>query len=377
MPFLGRDWRSPGEAWVKTSEGWERKKILEYKSSHGQTRFGRNRTAFLEKKRESSYETNSDYSFGSSNKGYLSNSVSSQESQPYCQITLKNTKEVIGFNNISEAIQKLDFRNAVHDIRRFNYICKLLHLLITQNLTTLSGRATQILFAVLEEVARQVASNQQNLHILHMLLNDLRRIIRKYYCWGRPLGSTILWEQHLKTIDRICQLAGDIQIKEPIEDGSCRLSDMPEGILREILLRLSDYKDLMNSSQACDDMKFLIAEQHIWKELCKFHFSREQLQLFFESSQIKCVGVNMDWQLVFHQLRRKYGLKEEYTESLFLCRHCRCLFWKSFGHPCVDPRRSIPSSVDSVDDDNEQSLVSSVPLYVPIPPQAFLSFFSL
>lgn len=30
MPFIGRDWRSPGEAWVKTEEGWEKKKILEF-----------------------------------------------------------------------------------------------------------------------------------------------------------------------------------------------------------------------------------------------------------------------------------------------------------------------------------------------------------
>ncbi|PRD23212.1 UNVERIFIED_CONTAM: F-box only protein 25 [Trichonephila clavipes] len=237
-------------------------------------------------------------------------------------------QEVIGFNNIGEAIQKLDFRNAVHDIRRFNYICKLLHLLITQNLTTLSGRATQVLFVVLEEVAQQVASNQQNLHILHMLLNDLRRIIRKYYCWGRPLGSTILWEQHLKTIDRICQFASDIQIKEPIEDGKYRLSDMPAAILREILLRLSDYKDLMNSAQACDDMKFLVDEQHIWRQLCKFHFTKEQIKVYFETSKIESVNSKVDWHNVFRQLRRKHGLKEEYTESLFLCRHCRCLFWK-------------------------------------------------
>lgn len=30
MPFIGKDWRSPGEAWVKTDEGsWEKLKILE------------------------------------------------------------------------------------------------------------------------------------------------------------------------------------------------------------------------------------------------------------------------------------------------------------------------------------------------------------
>lgn len=29
MPFISKDWRSPGEVWVKTEEGWEKKKILE------------------------------------------------------------------------------------------------------------------------------------------------------------------------------------------------------------------------------------------------------------------------------------------------------------------------------------------------------------
>jgi hypothetical protein len=29
MPFISKDWRSPGEEWVKTVEGWEKKKILE------------------------------------------------------------------------------------------------------------------------------------------------------------------------------------------------------------------------------------------------------------------------------------------------------------------------------------------------------------
>lgn len=24
MPFLGQDWRSPGQSWVKTADGWKR-----------------------------------------------------------------------------------------------------------------------------------------------------------------------------------------------------------------------------------------------------------------------------------------------------------------------------------------------------------------
>lgn len=31
MPFLSRDWRSPGDQWVRTSEGWERLKLWRIK----------------------------------------------------------------------------------------------------------------------------------------------------------------------------------------------------------------------------------------------------------------------------------------------------------------------------------------------------------
>ena len=29
MPFLGKDWRSCGDEWIKTEQGWERIKVLE------------------------------------------------------------------------------------------------------------------------------------------------------------------------------------------------------------------------------------------------------------------------------------------------------------------------------------------------------------
>jgi F-box protein 25/32 len=34
MPFLGRDWRSEGEKWIKTEQGWERTKVLECIPDH-------------------------------------------------------------------------------------------------------------------------------------------------------------------------------------------------------------------------------------------------------------------------------------------------------------------------------------------------------
>lgn len=77
---------------------------------------------------------------------------SNVKTAPHCRISVR-TREVAMYNTISEAFYRLDFCNAIHDIRRFNYICKLLHLLITQNLTSLSGCATRVLFNMLEQVA--------------------------------------------------------------------------------------------------------------------------------------------------------------------------------------------------------------------------------
>lgn len=28
MPFVGLDWRSPGDMWIKTASGWERAKLV-------------------------------------------------------------------------------------------------------------------------------------------------------------------------------------------------------------------------------------------------------------------------------------------------------------------------------------------------------------
>ena len=43
-------------------------------------------------------------------------------------------------------MKRLDFRNAVWDPRRFHYVCKLLDLLITKKLATLTGGAQKVSF---------------------------------------------------------------------------------------------------------------------------------------------------------------------------------------------------------------------------------------
>lgn len=37
-------------------------------------------------------------------------------------------------------------------------------------------------------------------------------MIQKYYCWGRPIGSSLLWQQHFDTIERISQIVDGIEL---------------------------------------------------------------------------------------------------------------------------------------------------------------------
>lgn len=202
---------------------------------------------------------------------------------PHCRISVR-TREVAMYNTISEAFYRLDFCNAIHDIRRFNYICKLLHLLITQNLTSLSGCATKVLFTMLEQVAWEVSSNKRNIHVLKNLLNELKHMIQKYYCWGRPIGSSLLWQQHFDTIERISQIVDGIELSPPAGDSNrITFTDLPVEMVGEILLRLNDYRDLVNSAQASSVMRSMINGQQIWQQLCRYHFNEQQLKMAIEN----------------------------------------------------------------------------------------------
>lgn len=164
--------------------------------------------------------------------------------QPHCHITIKCTREIAGFNELDEAVKRLDFRSAVRDVRRFNYICALLDLLVGQQMTALSGCAQKVLLAMLEEVANYASTSQYNPRGLRKLIAKLRALsaAKRAACWGGPLGSQLLWHQHTETIDRILSIAGEIQIREPSPESEPKLQQLPEECIREIVLRYKNIK---------------------------------------------------------------------------------------------------------------------------------------
>ncbi|EZA51283.1 F-box only protein [Ooceraea biroi] len=387
MPFISKDWRSPGEEWVKTVEGWEKKKILECANNKTLSLLLRGEKDAIGDKKEKDKKKE--------------NAV-----QPHCHITLKCTREgicrietgertgdrssmavvspgvlylddyrdgqdcnllanlqIAGFNGLSDALKRLDFLSAVHDCRRFNYIVRLLDLLVSHRMGGLSGCAQRVLFNMLEEVALEVSLSQQQTGRLRRLIERVRAFSAGC-CWGgRPLGSVILWEKHKAALERILQIASSITITQPDEEQQPQWSDLPPECRREVLLRLSDPRDIEASSEACEHLAVLAQEQRIWRELAQYHFTPQQIATTRQNNPGK------DWKTIFTIARRSFGLREEYAEMIQLCRNCRCLFWRSLGHPCIADQD--PAFQEKLADVDQASL------HVPIPPQTFLKFFSL
>lgn len=85
---------------------------------------------------------------------YESDDNNEETIPPHCHITIRCTREIAGFNGLSEAVRRLDFRSSVRDRRRFHYICALLGQLVThKGIANLSGSAQKQLLQMVEEVA--------------------------------------------------------------------------------------------------------------------------------------------------------------------------------------------------------------------------------
>lgn len=156
------------------------------------------------------------------------------------------------------------------------------------------------------EIYFLVSDSQQNLNILRALVMQLQEIIyqENQKCWGKPLGSQNLWKGHLETIQRIQHITNEIRISGPGPEIRPKLHDLPEECVREIILRLADYRDLEASSTAWSLMSALVAEQRVWRELTYFHFTPEQIQVLLEKEKHIHEDGSKDWKKIYHALRK-------------------------------------------------------------------------
>lgn len=84
-----------------------------------------------------------------------------------------------------------------------------------------------------------------------------------------------------------------------------KLHDLPEECIREIILRISDHKDLEASAAAWSMMAALISEQRVWRELVHFHYTQPQIDTIIEKMNLQDTkDRHRNWQAIYHNLRK-------------------------------------------------------------------------
>lgn len=394
MPFLSKDWRDPGDQWVRYDGGWEKRKTLSNETSQlsssystTSTNDGVNNTTTTTKKGNELVAVDKDGNFVNrhmqvNRNVWLRLSSNSSRRQPFCQITLKNTPEVAGANGLADALIRLDFISALADMRRFSYVTSLMHILFShERFRMLSGASQRILFKMLEVTADQVYFKRADEHVLRSLLEQLHTTLAIYNVWGSYLGSASLFNQHAESRRKITDLVERMQTEYKQDLASPGLTErLPEECVREILLRLDTGEDIVRAGDACALMGGIAKETRIWRELVQSHFTPAQIAYVVNTKP----QLQEDWEEIYKRSRRKFGLRETYTEMLALCRKCQSLFWSSIGHPCfVREHHASASSEDgSGSDTSSSSSASSPPVasakhHVPVTPSTFLTFFSV
>uniref|UniRef100_A0AAY5E8A8 F-box only protein 25 n=1 Tax=Electrophorus electricus TaxID=8005 RepID=A0AAY5E8A8_ELEEL len=329
MPFLGQDWRSPGWSWVKTEDGW---KPFEF---FGHDLRDNNKELDLdelvnENKENLHVADVCEVSAKKRRKDYVNNNTKSQcKYKARCET--RSGKH--GYCTLGEAFNRLDFSSAIQDVRRFNYVVKLLHLIAKSQLTSLSGAAQKNYFNVLEKIVRKVLEDHQNPRVIKALLQDLSSMLCILI---REVGKSVLvgniniWVSRLETILSWQQQLNNLQIPKQICNGMT-LSDLPLHMQNNILYKFSDACDIINLGQATPTLHMLSEDRQLWKKLCQFHFAEKQFCRHLVLSE----KGHVDWKLMFFTLQKHYPKKEQYGDTLHFCKHCSILFWKDSGHPCT------------------------------------------
>uniref|UniRef100_H2LM91 F-box only protein 32 n=1 Tax=Oryzias latipes TaxID=8090 RepID=H2LM91_ORYLA len=113
MPFLGQDWRSPGQNWVKTEDGWKKTTLEE-----------NNKECF--NKENLLISLGYEMSAKKRRKDLMNNNTKAPyfHREKWIYVHKGSTKERHGYCTLGEAFNRLDFCSAIKDTRRFNYVVR-------------------------------------------------------------------------------------------------------------------------------------------------------------------------------------------------------------------------------------------------------------
>ncbi|XP_069549243.1 F-box only protein 32 isoform X2 [Brachyistius frenatus] len=305
MPFLGQDWRSPGQSWVKTEEGWKRTTADEKNNNISVESFCK-----LEEEEECF------------NKENLLLSLS------YDMAAKKRKKDLMNNNTKAPYFHR----------EKWIYVHKgstkeLLELIAKSQLPSLSGVAQKNYMNILERVVQKVLDDQQNVRPIKELLQTLYvSLCGLVQDMGKSVlvGNINIWVHRMENILQWQQQLDNIQINRPTSTGMT-LIDLPTSLQLNIMQCVSDGRDLVSLGQVCPELGALAEDRLLWKKLCQYHFTDRQIR---KRLMVSDKG-QLEWKKMYFKLSRCYPRREEYSDTLHFCSHCHILFWKDTNHPCT------------------------------------------
>ncbi|VDD81234.1 unnamed protein product [Mesocestoides corti] len=351
MPFLSPDWRCPGEKWIRSSDGvttWENAK-------HWRERVFANMNAAALRRiyRQSLTDdrfTTEDF------ESILANIVCFQ---PHIRLNLNSTREIANVSTITDALLKLDMKSAIKDIRRFNYVCKLVRRLLDERLHSLGGRSQLYIIELLKVIMHQVLGSSNQTLIFRQLLATLRANLQRHEY--DHIGSSQLWACHWDSLNKMESALNNFDINQSSGSTSvASLESLPFECLKRIIANINSPDDLESASIASPTLALIINDELLWKSLTIRNFTPNQIMSVqcgrsswkptldvFESGVREC-----NWRRAYIRLLRRYGEQQIYSACLGICENCSCLFWMLLGHPCYHqekpPRIRVLSPEDFI-----------------------------
>ncbi|KAF4795410.1 F-box only protein 25 isoform X3 [Turdus rufiventris] len=228
----------------------------------------------------------------------------------------ESTKERHGYCTLGEAFNRLDFSSAIQDIRRFNYVVKLLQLIAKSQLTSLSGAAQKNYFNILDKIVQKVMEDQYNPRLIKDLLQDLSStlcilirgvgksvLVGNINIWICRLETILLWQQQLKNL-QMNKLKVFNSYFQQVNNG-LTLSDLPLHMLNNILYRFSDGWDIITLGQVTPTLYMLSEDRQLWKKLCQYHFAEKQTLVSISFPKLAKERLQICQHILYHTSKNK------------------------------------------------------------------------
>ncbi|PIK50387.1 putative F-box only protein 32 [Apostichopus japonicus] len=331
MPFIGKDWRSPGGLWVRTNSGWQKISAIRKNLNRHIKRVALERISGAQDSDTNLKDQDKASKLLTAKNVSKTVKFTERPKRHYLFLPTKclTSKQRGKYLTVGEVLCSLDFCTALSDPRRFHYVCKVIELIIEEHFSTLCGSAMKYLFCILEEGVNIVELSHLFIHRLSTLLkrtkdkmlSDKNKQIGCQALYNCRLHLLGLWEKRLQ----------EISLVEREDDGKPTLQDLPVNCQRFLLQCFSDPADVIHVAETNKHFYMLGSDPLLWEKLFFYHFTEAQLQAVLRGP---ITEQKIDWKLMFKRLMKRYEQTEEYTSMLQQCMRCNCIFWQEDGHPC-------------------------------------------